>query len=184
MKQNNKGFAITSIVYSILVLFLALALLILNNMSVRQNIFEKQKLDILKKLEEPVIRYYYWGSGSISDGLPSDVSESALSGENVYLAFDSANGKDIDAAYVCFTTEASEKPYCIKGGDRGAAFSDNKGILYGAFQGDCNGNDDDYICEGGNLHANARPDGEVHASDNDAYCYVSDDGSDFGCGRY
>lgn len=53
MRLGNKGFAITSIVYSILVLFLALVLLMLNNMSVRQNIFDKQKSDILDKIEGP-----------------------------------------------------------------------------------------------------------------------------------
>ena len=51
MKLGNKGFAITSIIYSILILFLALVVLILNNMAVRQNIFEKQKREILSKLE-------------------------------------------------------------------------------------------------------------------------------------
>ena len=51
MKLDNKGFAITSIIYSILILFLALVVLILNNMAVRQNIFERQKQEILEKLE-------------------------------------------------------------------------------------------------------------------------------------
>ena len=50
MKINNKGFAVTSIIYSMLVLFLALVLLIMSNLASRKTLFDKQKNEILGKL--------------------------------------------------------------------------------------------------------------------------------------
>lgn len=51
MKLNNRGFAITSIIYSMLILFLALVVLIIGNLASRKAIFDKQKEDILGKFE-------------------------------------------------------------------------------------------------------------------------------------
>lgn len=50
MIKNNRGFAISSIIYSMLVLFLALVLLIMSNLASRKVIFDKQKNDILDKI--------------------------------------------------------------------------------------------------------------------------------------
>ena len=52
MKLNNKGFAITSIIYSMLILFLTLVVLIIGNLASRKAIFDKQKEEILDKFEE------------------------------------------------------------------------------------------------------------------------------------
>ena len=49
--MNNKGFAVSGILYSILVLFLMLLLLILGNFQSRKIIFDKQKNSVLQKLE-------------------------------------------------------------------------------------------------------------------------------------
>ncbi|MBE6138394.1 MAG: DUF1566 domain-containing protein [Firmicutes bacterium] len=50
MKLNNRGFAVTSIIYSMLVLFLALLLLITSNLASRKVLFDKEKNEILDKL--------------------------------------------------------------------------------------------------------------------------------------
>ena len=128
-------------------------------------------------------RYYYWGSGSISNGLPSDANTdlSKITIPNnlpFYLAFDSANGKDIDAEYVCFVRNGT--PYCIQGGDSGAAFESNQGILDIAFPSACSLADGGYRCNAGVLRAQAYADGNVSASGGDPYCIVYDDGY-FGC---
>lgn len=49
--MNNKGFAISGILYSILALFLMLLLLILGNFQSRKVTFDKQKDNVLKRLE-------------------------------------------------------------------------------------------------------------------------------------
>lgn len=51
MKLNNKGFAITSIVYAMLILFLVLILLIMSNMASRKALFDKEKSEVLSGLE-------------------------------------------------------------------------------------------------------------------------------------
>ena len=47
--KNNKGFAISSVVYAMLVLFLGLILLILGNLASRKAMFDKEKKDILSR---------------------------------------------------------------------------------------------------------------------------------------
>ena len=181
MRLNNKGFAITSIVYSILVLFLALVLLILNNIAVRQNIFEKQKQEILGKLETHTIRYYSLESGNIDYGLPSDASRTAPSGNNIYLGFDSADGTTIEAAYVCFIQ--NNKTYCIKGGDGGTFFSKNQDILNNAFAPPadfCSFDSGYYTCSVGDWYVEADLQGYVYAFYDFADCTVYEDG-DFEC---
>lgn len=49
--MNNKGFAVSGILYSILILFLMLLLLILGNFQSRKIIFDKQKNSVLQKLQ-------------------------------------------------------------------------------------------------------------------------------------
>jgi len=50
MRLNKRGFAVTSIIYSMLVLFLALLLLITSNLASRKVLFDKEKNEILDKL--------------------------------------------------------------------------------------------------------------------------------------
>ena len=50
MKLNNKGFALTSIVYMLIVLFLMLLLLILSNLAQRKVVLDKLKYDVKIKL--------------------------------------------------------------------------------------------------------------------------------------
>ncbi len=52
MKLNNKGFAITSIIYSMLILFLTLVVLIIGNLASRKAVFDKQKDEILNKIQD------------------------------------------------------------------------------------------------------------------------------------
>lgn len=49
--MNNKGFAISGIMYSMLALFLILLLLILGNFHSRKTLFDKQKNSVKEKLE-------------------------------------------------------------------------------------------------------------------------------------
>ena len=53
-KLNNKGFAIASILYSIMVLFLLLLLSILGILGNRKAILDKNKKDILEELNKEV----------------------------------------------------------------------------------------------------------------------------------
>lgn len=50
MKLNKRGFAVTSIIYSMLVLFLALVLLVISNLASRKVLFDKEKNEILDKI--------------------------------------------------------------------------------------------------------------------------------------
>ena len=50
MKLNNKGFALTSIVYMLIVLFLMVLLLILSNLATRKVVLDKLKYDVKNKL--------------------------------------------------------------------------------------------------------------------------------------
>ena len=49
--KNSNGFAVTGILYAILVLFLFLILLILNNFQARKVLFDKQKNVVLEKID-------------------------------------------------------------------------------------------------------------------------------------
>lgn len=55
MKLGKKGFAVTSIIYSMLVLFLALVLLIMSNLASRKILFDKEKNEILNKFDGSTI---------------------------------------------------------------------------------------------------------------------------------
>lgn len=52
MKLNNKGFALTSIIYMLIVLFLLLLLLLLANLASRKVVLDKVKNDVKSKLEQ------------------------------------------------------------------------------------------------------------------------------------
>ena len=58
--KNNKGFAITSIIYAMLILFLGLILLILGNLASRKAMFDKEKNEILSRFngDEAGLRKY------------------------------------------------------------------------------------------------------------------------------
>ena len=49
MKLNNKGFALTSIIYMLIVLFLMIMLLILANLAQRKVVLDKIKNDVKNK---------------------------------------------------------------------------------------------------------------------------------------
>jgi len=52
MKLNNKGFALTSIIYMLIVLFLMIMLLILANLAQRKVVLNKIKTDVKEKLNQ------------------------------------------------------------------------------------------------------------------------------------
>lgn len=52
MKLNNKGFALTSIIYMLIVLFLMILLLVLSNLASRKVILDKMKYDVKEKLNQ------------------------------------------------------------------------------------------------------------------------------------
>lgn len=54
MKLNNKGFALTSIIYMLIVLFLMIMLLILANLAQRKVVLDKLKYDVKEKLNQTV----------------------------------------------------------------------------------------------------------------------------------
>lgn len=53
MKLNNKGFAISGILYSILILFLVILLAILGILGSRKVVLDKVKMDVFNMLNEP-----------------------------------------------------------------------------------------------------------------------------------
>ena len=55
MRLDRKGFAVTGIIYSMLILFLALVLLILSNLASRKVLFDKEKNEILDKINGTVL---------------------------------------------------------------------------------------------------------------------------------
>lgn len=77
MKFNKKGFAVTSIIYSMLVLFLGLTLLISSNMATRKTAFDKAKNDILSSIEKEVMPEEAFVS--------SDVEISLYTENSIYL---------------------------------------------------------------------------------------------------
>ena len=54
MKLNNKGFALTSIIYMLIVLFLMIMILILANLAQRKVVLDKLKYDVKEKLNQTV----------------------------------------------------------------------------------------------------------------------------------
>ena len=64
MKRPN-GFAISGILYAILLLFLMLLLLILGNFQSRKVLFDKQKSDVLEKLQNTSITKTYNYNGTL-----------------------------------------------------------------------------------------------------------------------
>ena len=54
MKLNNKGFALTSIIYMLIVLFVMVVLLILANLTSRKVVLDKIKNDVKAELDQEV----------------------------------------------------------------------------------------------------------------------------------
>lgn len=52
MKLDNKGFALTSIIYMLIVLFLMILLLVLSNLASRKVVLDKLKYDVKTKLNQ------------------------------------------------------------------------------------------------------------------------------------
>lgn len=52
MKLNNKGFALTSIIYMLITLFLMIMLLVLANLASRKVVLDKIKSDVKNKLNQ------------------------------------------------------------------------------------------------------------------------------------
>ena len=71
MKLNNKGFALTSIVYMLIVLFLMLLLLILSNLATRKVVLDKLKYDVKTEL----------GQGGVNSNGIVTITFDALGGE-------------------------------------------------------------------------------------------------------
>ncbi len=59
MKLNNKGFALTSIIYMLIVLFIMILLLILSNLATRKVVLDKLKYDVKVKLNQGVKKVTY-----------------------------------------------------------------------------------------------------------------------------
>lgn len=55
LKLDNKGFALTSIIYMLIVLFLMILLLVLSNLASRKIVLDKIKYDVKTKLDQEVI---------------------------------------------------------------------------------------------------------------------------------
>ncbi len=69
MKLNNKGFALTSMIYMLIVLFLMIMLLVLSNLAQRKVVLDKIKSEVKENLnqggmipEKQSARYLYYES--------------------------------------------------------------------------------------------------------------------------
>ena len=86
MKLNNKGFALTSIIYMLIVLFLMIMLLVLANLATRKVVLDKMKNDVKTNLNQ---------GGSInSQDLPYQNITSGIYYETLELAFKHAKTGD------------------------------------------------------------------------------------------
>lgn len=86
MKLNNKGFALTSMIYMLIVLFLMVMLLVLSNLAQRKVILDKIRYDIKNKLDQGV---------SINvEGLPYQNQTTGIYYETLELAINRASSGD------------------------------------------------------------------------------------------
>jgi hypothetical protein len=86
MKLNNKGFALTSMIYMLLVLFLMVMLLLLSNLAQRKLVLDKLKYDVKNKLEQNVV--------VDSQDLPYQNGTTGIYYETLELAIMKANSGD------------------------------------------------------------------------------------------
>ena len=115
-KLNNKGFAIASILYSIMVLFLLLLLSILGILGNRKAILDKNKKDILEKLNKEVlynrINYEHKNITIVNRGNIDDIRFALLDG---VTALDS-NGNTIGTDKINYNldlTNIENKSYYV-----------------------------------------------------------------------
>lgn len=66
MKLNNKGFALTSMIYMLIVLFLMVLLLVLSNLASRKVVLDKLKYDVKVKLDQDVNSRSFFRTNQIS----------------------------------------------------------------------------------------------------------------------
>jgi len=93
MKLNNKGFALTSIIYMLIVLFLMIMLLVLANLATRKTVLDKIKKDVKDKLNQTVsisaqdLPYQNTKSGIFFETL-NDAFGNAKTGETIKVLKD------------------------------------------------------------------------------------------------
>ena len=86
MKLNNKGFALTSMIYMLLVLFLMVMLLLLANLAQRKVVLDKIKHDVINKLDQ--------GTSINAQELPYQNETTGIYYETLELALNKANSND------------------------------------------------------------------------------------------
>lgn len=120
MKLNNKGFALTSIIYMLIVLFLLLLLLLLANLASRKVVLDKVKYDVKTKLNQgginvtsqslydTLLTYYYSDSNPGKNGYKTTPGrQSATTNEGLIMSKDDSGDSyyfrgDVDNNYVFF----------------------------------------------------------------------------------
>ena len=125
---------------------------------------------VVEKDLEP--KYYGWiQQGTISDGL-SYIGDKGY--YDIYLGFASADGKKIDAVYVC-SSDYNGTEYCLRGLDPNS-FERNKRKLNQAFNGNCSIDGEYYSCKKSNHDfATISESGHVSISRSGEYCEVQND---------
>lgn len=102
MKLNNKGFAITGILYTLFILFIMILLSILSGLNTRKNIMEKSV--------ETLANDYKWGGQT----LETSSSSAPKTGKYKYIATDGTekecytylkSGASLDTSNIIFTTK-------------------------------------------------------------------------------
>ena len=86
MKLNNKGFALTSMIYMLIVLFLMIMLLVLSNLAQRKVILDKIRYDVKNKLDQ--------GVSINANELPYQNETTGIYYETLELAFNKSSSGD------------------------------------------------------------------------------------------
>ena len=182
MKLNNKGFAISTIMYIILVLAVILITLSLSMLSSRRLVLDKIKQETLNNIyDEPVYvqvykpLYYWYGKTNyeVSGGFNEEKSETPPTGHDFYIGLDTNDGDIVSAVYVCFKRNRNE--YCLKGGDKGLSYKENQEIMKNAFQiSMCPYSEDsNFCCATSQLGVCVTADGSVSVNDDSSQCDIN-----------
>ena len=102
----------------------------------------------------PDYYYFSWGwNATIGTTTAPGTSNEPPTGYNYYVGYNIDNGV-ISEAWACFIGPRDGKEYCLKGGDGGAAFSDNQKVLNDAYgQSACEFvSSTNYYCSTGNMN--------------------------------
>ena len=86
MKLNNKGFALTSMIYMLIVLFLMIMLLVLSNLAQRKVVLDKIRYDVKNKLDQ--------GVSINANELPYQNETTGIYYETLELAFSKSSSGD------------------------------------------------------------------------------------------